>query len=92
MAEEYDKEITMYEEDVEAILATLDSVYHYCLSFDLFNQYKNLSNSVQLSPLTKNIRRVRNRVQSILDEHEQAAKEDAVDGDIEEDVSEELSV
>jgi len=66
---ESDKEISIYEEDAEVILACLNSVYHFSLSNDLFNQYKNLSNSVQLSPLTKQIQRTRNRVQSILDEH-----------------------
>lgn len=89
MANEFEKEIVVYEEDMETILTTLNSVYHFSLSYDLFNQYKNLSNAVQLSPLTKSIQRVRNRVQSILDEHE--ASKDAIDGDAE-DVSEELSV
>lgn len=92
MADEFEKEIVMYEEDVEVLLSTLNSVYHFSLSYDLFNQYKNLSNSVQLSPLTKAIQRARNRLQSILDEHDEAKKDAAVDGEIEDDVSEELSV
>lgn len=89
--EEIEKEITIYEEDAEIILSTLNSVYHYCLSYDLFNQYKNLSNAVQLSPLTKSIQRARNRMQSILEEHEAAKDSNSVDGNAE-DVSEELSV
>ena len=91
MAEEFDKEISIYEEDAEVILTTLNSVYHYCLSYDLFNQYKNLSNSVQRSPLTKQVERCRNRMQSILDEHEMARNETAIDGEVE-DVPEEQRV
>jgi hypothetical protein len=91
MAEEYDKEISIYEEDAETIIACLNSVYHYCLSYDLFTQYRSLSNNVQRAPITKQVERVRNRVQSILDEHE-ASKATTVEGDAEEDVPEELGV
>jgi len=86
MAEEFEKEIVIYEEDAEVILTTLNSMYHYCLSYDLFNQYKSLSNNVQMSPLTKQVNRVRNRMQSIIDEHEMARNEAAtVESDAEED-------
>lgn len=60
--------IEIYEEDLTVIHDTLASVYHFSLSYDLFNQYKNLSNSVQLSPLTKQVKTVMTRVQGILDD------------------------
>lgn len=74
---EVPKPIEVYEEDLTVIHDTLASVYHFCLSYDLFNQYKNLSDGVQLSPLTKQIRRVQTRVAGILEDHrnEQAEQE-----------------
>lgn len=70
------KPIEVYEEDLEAIFNTLGSVYHFCLSNDLFNQYKNLSNTVQLSPLTRQIKQVQNRVKGYLDDAQQEREED----------------
>ena len=72
------KPIEVYEEDLEAMYSTLASVYHFCLSYDLFNQYKNLSNSVQLSPLTKQVKQMQNRVKGYLDDA--AADRAAEDG------------
>ena len=69
------KPIEVYEEDLTVIHDTLASVYHFALSYDLFNQYKNLSNNVQLSPLTKQIRQVQTRVKSILDDAAEATDE-----------------
>lgn len=62
------KPIEVYEEDLEAIYSTLSSMYHFCLSYDLFNQYKNLSNTVQISPLTKQVKQMQNRVKGYLDD------------------------
>jgi hypothetical protein len=41
--------VKVYEPDLEALQETLNTVYHFCISYDLFNQYKNLSNSVVAS-------------------------------------------
>ena len=68
MADDTITPIEVYEEDLTVIHDTLASVYHFCLSYDLFNQYKNLSNNVQLSPLTRQIRQVQNRVKNILED------------------------
>lgn len=65
------RSIQVYEPDLEQMHETLSTVYHFCISYDLFNQYKNLSNSVTPSPLTKAIARMRNRVKGYLDELEQ---------------------
>lgn len=62
------KPIEVYEEDLEALYSTLGSMYHFCLSYDLFNQYKNLSNTVQVSPLTKQVKQMQNRVKGYLDD------------------------
>lgn len=72
--------IEVYSEDLEKILNTLTSVYHFCLSYDLFNQYKNLSNGVQISPLTKQVKAMQARVKGYLDDA-------AADKEAEEDVS-----
>lgn len=72
--------IVIYEEDLTVIYDTLASVYHFSLSYDLFNQYKNLSNSVQLSPLTKQIKTVMSRVQGVLDDA--AAQEELKTADV----------
>jgi hypothetical protein len=61
--------VEIYEPDLEDVLTTLNTVYHYCISYDLFNQYKNLSNTVQASPLTKQVDRTRRRIQGILDDY-----------------------
>lgn len=74
--EEVLKPIEVYEEDLEALYSTLGSVYHFCLSYDLFNQYKNLSNSVQVSPLTKQVKQMQNRVKGYLDDAEANKAED----------------
>lgn len=60
--------VKVYEPDLEALQETLNTVYHFCISYDLFNQYKNLSNSVVASPLTKQVARMRNKFQSYLEE------------------------
>lgn len=60
--------IEIYSEDLEQIYSTLSSVYHFCLSYDLFNQYKNLSNGVQISPLTKQVKAMQARVKGYLDD------------------------
>lgn len=83
---EPDEELSMievYEEDLEAINATLTSVYSFALSYDLFNQYKNLSNKVQYSPLTKQVKAMQVLVQSYLDDAE-AAREAESNGSAEE--------
>jgi hypothetical protein len=69
------KPIEVYEEDLETVLNVLNSVYHFCLSNDLFNQYKNLSNTVQLSPLTKEVRKASNRVKGLLDDYRNSLEE-----------------
>jgi cell fate (sporulation/competence/biofilm development) regulator YlbF (YheA/YmcA/DUF963 family) len=58
----------VYEPDLVQLQETLNTVYHFCISYDLFNQYKNLSNTVTPSPLTKQVRRMQNRLQSYLDD------------------------
>jgi hypothetical protein len=69
------KAVTVYEPDLEQMHETLSTVYHFCLSYDLFNQYKNLSNSVTPSPLTKQVGKMRNRVKGYLDELEENVSE-----------------
>ena len=60
------KPVEVYEQDLEDLVMTLNTIYHFCLSQDLANQYKNLSNSVQLSPLTKQVRKMINRFDGYL--------------------------
>lgn len=70
MAEELEviEPIGVYEQDLEDLLMTLNTIYHFCLSQDLSNQYKNLANNVQLSPLTKQVKKMATRVQGYLDD------------------------
>jgi hypothetical protein len=79
MGEEALKQVEIYEADLEDVLATLQTVYRFSISYDIFNQYKNLSNSVQPSPLSKAVDRTRLRVQSILDDHYAAQRQDSDD-------------
>lgn len=60
--------LKVYEPDLVQLQETLATVYHFCVSYDLFNQYKNLSNSVQLSPLTKQVKRMQTRIGNILED------------------------
>lgn len=59
---EPDVEIPVVYEDLESIHRTLDTLYSFCLSQDLSNQYKNVSNRLQASPLTKHAEQARDRV------------------------------
>lgn len=70
----------VYEPDLEQLHETLSTVYHFCISYDLFNQYKNLSNTVTPSPLTKQVGKMRNRVKTYLEdlEHDEVLIEDVV--------------
>lgn len=77
MADESLKQVDIYEDDLERVLETLQTVYRWAISYDIFNQYKNLSAHVQPSPLTKQVDRTRLRVQSILDDHYKALEEAA---------------
>jgi hypothetical protein len=65
------KPIEVYEQDLEDLLATLNAVYHFTLSYDLFTQYQKLSTSVNPSPLTKRVQQMSNRVKGYLDDAEQ---------------------
>lgn len=65
---EVEKTVTCYPQDLEDIHNALSSVYHFCLSQDLANQYKNLSNKVQLSPLTKEVKRMQDRILLIIED------------------------
>ena len=69
------KQVEIYEADLEDVLETLQTVYHFAVSYDIFNQYKNLSPQLQPSPLTKQIDRARVRVQGILDDHYEAKQD-----------------
>jgi cell fate (sporulation/competence/biofilm development) regulator YlbF (YheA/YmcA/DUF963 family) len=60
----------VYEPDLVQLQETLSTVYHFCISYDLFNQYKNLSNTVTPSPLTKQVKRMQNRIASYLEDTE----------------------
>lgn len=64
------KVVKVYEPDLVQFNETLNTVYHFCISYDLFNQYKNLSNTVQPSPLTKQVKRMQNRLASYMEELE----------------------
>lgn len=64
------KVVRIYEPDIVAFEETLNTVYHFLISNDLVNQYKNLSNTVQLSPLTKQVKRMQNRLASYMEELE----------------------
>jgi len=85
MAEEFDKAITLYEEDAEAILSVLTTTYHFCLSHDLIDQYRRNDQSRHRSALTKGVDNARKLLQGIVDEHNAAKAED-------DDVPEELGV
>lgn len=78
MADESLKRVDIYEDDLEVVLETLQTVYRWAISYDIFNQYKNMSAAVQPSPLTKQIDRARIRVQGILDDHYKALEEENV--------------
>lgn len=62
------KPVEIYEEDLEVLFDTLSAVYHFCLSQDLANQYKNLANKVQLSPLTRQVKLSQDRLKGYLDD------------------------
>lgn len=67
--EESDKQVEIYEDDLEEILEVLNTTYRFCVSYDIFNQYKNLSPNVQQSPLSKRINATIALLQGMLDEH-----------------------
>lgn len=48
-------EIPIPEDLLLRLIGTLENVYSYSLSYDLFNQYKNLSSKVQKSPMTRDV-------------------------------------
>ncbi len=73
------KQVEIYEADLEDVLDTLQTVYRFALTYDIFNQYKNLNPQVQPSPLTKQIDRARKRVQGILDDHYASKEDDETD-------------
>lgn len=62
------KVIKVYEPDLVQFQETLNTVYHFCISYDLFNQYKNLSNTLEASPLTRQVKRMQNRLDSYMEE------------------------
>jgi methyl coenzyme M reductase subunit C-like uncharacterized protein (methanogenesis marker protein 7) len=72
------KQVEIYEADLEEVLTTLQTAYRWAITWDIFNQYKNLSTTVAPSPLTKQIDRCRVRLQSILDDHYKALENDGV--------------
>lgn len=72
----------IYQEDLEYILETLTTVYHFSMTYDLQQGYVNMHKAPKQSPLTQRIAKCRRRVQSILDDF----KEEQEDGN---DVSEE---
>lgn len=55
-------EIPVTYEDLESIHRTLSTLHSFCLSQDLSNQYKNVSNRLQSSPLTRHAEQARDRV------------------------------
>lgn len=73
---EADKQVEIYEDDLEEMLEVLQTVYRFCVSYDIFNQYKNLSANVSQSPLTKKVNATATLLQSILDEHYEQKKTD----------------
>ncbi len=76
MSEESDKQVEIYENDLEEVLEVLNTVYRFCVSYDIFNQYKNLSANVSQSPLTKKVNATSILLQGILDEHYEQKTED----------------
>lgn len=55
-------EIPVTYEDLEGVHRTLSTLHSFCLSQDLVNQYKNVSNRLQASPLTKHAEQARDRI------------------------------
>jgi hypothetical protein len=56
--------------EVERTYSLLSTLYHYTLSSDLSDQYKNLMNSITLSPLTREVGRQRDALLGYLEDTE----------------------
>lgn len=76
---EADKQVEIYEDDLEEVLEVLQTMYRFCVSYDIFNQYKNLSANVSQSPLTKKVNATATLLQSILDDHYEQKKPETED-------------
>jgi stage III sporulation protein SpoIIIAA len=61
----------IYQEDLEYILETLTTVYHFSLTHDLQNGYMMMQKSPKQSPLTQRIAKCRRRVESILEDFQE---------------------
>lgn len=66
---EADKQVEIYEDDLEEVLEVLNTVYRFCASYDIFNQYKNLKPNLTQSPLTKKVNASALLLQGILTDH-----------------------
>ena len=58
----------IYGEDLEYILDTLTTAYHFSLTHDLQDSYRGMSNTPTQSRLTVRLNKCRRRVEGILDE------------------------
>lgn len=63
-----ERAVTVYEEDLDVVLDTLTTVYHFCVTQDLTRQYASLRNQVDLSPLTRAVDAQRRKLKGILDD------------------------
>lgn len=70
MPDEKLEEIAVLRTDLEKLRESLGTLYHYALTHDLADQYKNLDNEVRLSPITTTAREARDRINGYLKDND----------------------